>query len=161
MNHWQKVIVLSAGLALAVPISTWASGADAGSSTPGGPGAYQQAPQEMAPATQPPGAATGNDMGSASNHVTPASLLHKQVKTAKGDKVGTVEKVAIQKSDHQVVSVVKTDGVLGIGSKRIAVPVSELRMDSDGTLALADGITENQLKKNMPYRPSQYRIISS
>jgi hypothetical protein len=61
-------------------------------------------------------------------------LSGKSVVTATGDEIGKIEEVGYSATHQERVAVIQAGGFLGVGEKRIAVPLSELQMGTDDSV---------------------------
>jgi hypothetical protein len=62
-------------------------------------------------------------------------LSGKSVVTATGDEIGEIDEVGYSATHQERVAVIEAGGFLGVGKKRIAVPLSELQMGTDDSVA--------------------------
>jgi hypothetical protein len=100
----------------------------------------------------PSGAAPGaGGAGSSSDTMSspPADVVGKDIKDAKGDDVGEIEKV---EGDTVIVGV---GGFLGLGERKVALPWKELTMSGTGEEAkITTSMTKDQLKALPEYKES-------
>jgi sporulation protein YlmC with PRC-barrel domain len=61
-------------------------------------------------------------------------LSGKSVVTATGEEIGEIDEVGYSATHQQRVAVIEAGGILGVGKKRIAVPLSELQMGTDDSV---------------------------
>jgi sporulation protein YlmC with PRC-barrel domain len=82
-------------------------------------------------------------------------VLGAGVVTAAGEEVGEIEDVVLDQNGgyHAVLSV---GGFLGIGEKKIGVPLDELQLRGDQVYLMA-AATEEQLEQMPEYDEQQYR----
>jgi sporulation protein YlmC with PRC-barrel domain len=59
-------------------------------------------------------------------------LSGKSVVTAEGEEIGEIDEVGYSSTHQERVAVIEAGGFLGVGEKRIAVPLSELQIGTDG-----------------------------
>lgn len=105
--------------------------------------ATAQKPAQPAVGTSPPSAtaaesAAPGTLGVATlkleNGWRASHLIGSTVYNAQNEEVGTVDDLILTQQDKVVVAIISVGGFLGIGSKLVAVPYSELRLDHDRTL---------------------------
>lgn len=70
---------------------------------------------------------SGEDMAD----LTADKLSGKSVVTDTGEEIGQIDQVGYSATHQERVAVVEAGGFLGVGEKRIAIPLSELEMGSD------------------------------
>lgn len=58
-------------------------------------------------------------------------LSGKSVVTAEGEEIGEIDEVGYSSTHQERVAVIEAGGFLGVGEKRIAVPLSELKIGTD------------------------------
>jgi sporulation protein YlmC with PRC-barrel domain len=61
-------------------------------------------------------------------------LIGKSVVTVTGEEVGEIDEVGYSATHQERVAVIEAGGFLGVGEKRIAVPLSELEISEDGNV---------------------------
>lgn len=66
--------------------------------------------------------------------MTADKLSGKSVVTTTGEEIGQIDQVGYSATHQERVAVVEAGGFLGVGEKRVAVPLSELKMGSDGNV---------------------------
>jgi putative membrane protein len=81
--------------------------------------------------------------------MTADQLIGQSVVNNKGDKVGKIEDIVLDK-DKAVLAVLSVGGFLGIGDKDVAVPFDQLQPGENKTILLS-GATEDQLKSMPAY----------
>jgi hypothetical protein len=135
--------------ALSAGMITLAGAAFAQTSSPGTGGSSgsgdttQQSPSGAAPG------ATGTGSSSDTMSSPPADVVGKDIKDAKGDDIGEIEKV---EGDTVIVGV---GGFLGIGERKVALPWKELTMSGTGEEAkITTSMTKDQLKTLPEYKDS-------
>jgi sporulation protein YlmC with PRC-barrel domain len=62
-------------------------------------------------------------------------LSGKSVVTADGEEIGEIDEVGYSSTHQERVAVVEAGGFLGVGEKRIAIPLSDLKLGTDDNLA--------------------------
>lgn len=72
----------------------------------------------------------GDDMAD----MTAAQLKGKSVVTSTGEEIGEIDDVGYSATHQERVAVIEAGGFLGVGEKRIAVPLSELEPGSDDSV---------------------------
>lgn len=73
-------------------------------------------------------------------------LVGKDVVDSKGDSIGSVENMLISDPDNVQYAIISVGGFLGIGDKLVAVPVTNLQMNTDQDNVMLKNITEEDLK---------------
>jgi sporulation protein YlmC with PRC-barrel domain len=73
----------------------------------------------------------GEEVGSDTSELTAESLNGKNVVTSTGEEIGSIDEVGYSSTHQERVAVVEAGGFLGVGEKRIAIPVSDLQMGTD------------------------------
>jgi sporulation protein YlmC with PRC-barrel domain len=58
-------------------------------------------------------------------------LSGKSVVTAEGEEIGEIDEVGYSSTHQERVAVIEVGGFLGVGEKRIALPLSELQIGAD------------------------------
>jgi len=136
----------AAALALALPLSAVAQ--QGGKSLPGASPAPAPSPAPME--SQSPSPSGGADAGKSAlkTPLEATDLKGKDVYDAAGKKVGSINDV-IPPSGQARDVVVSVGGILGIGSKKILVPASDIERGNEGRLVIA--MTEEQLDKLPEY----------
>jgi len=66
--------------------------------------------------------------------MTADKLSGKSVVTADGEEIGDIDEVGYSATHQERVAVIEAGGFLGVGEKRVAVPLSELELGSDGNV---------------------------
>lgn len=77
-------------------------------------------------------------------------LLGRDIRNPAGETLGSVEDFVIDPQTGRTHVLVDVGGVLGVGSQRVAVALSEMLVDGEGVLVLDS--TEDQLAARHPYR---------
>lgn len=118
--------------------------------------APQPAPTPVAPTTPPaqpalPGVvATTNNPNLAvaaiklESGTRASKIIGAAVQNEGGERIGSVDELILSREDKIVMAIVSVGGFLGLGSKLVAVPWSQLRMDGDHLVmpgATKDGLT--------------------
>jgi sporulation protein YlmC with PRC-barrel domain len=73
---------------------------------------------------------SGTDMAD----MTADQLSGKSVVTTTGEEIGQIDQVGYSATHQERVAVIEAGGFLGVGQKRVAVPLSELEMGDDGNV---------------------------
>ncbi|MEX2124180.1 MAG: PRC-barrel domain-containing protein [Woeseia sp.] len=85
--------------------------------------------------TDPQTASThGEEMGTDLSAMTSEELNGKSVITTEGDEIGAIDETGYSSTHQERVATVEVGGFLGVGEKRIAIPLSELSMGDDDTV---------------------------
>jgi putative membrane protein len=120
--------------------------------------------QEQQPATAMPGqqqqaAATQGQQQQAAPQpgqaVSMENVLGSEVVNTKGEDVAEIEDVVMDQSGKQY-AVLSVGGFLGIGEKKVAIPLDELQLGKDKAY-LMTAETEDQLKQMPEYDENQYQ----
>lgn len=67
-------------------------------------------------------------------NMTADKLSGKSVVTETGEEIGEIDQVGYSATHQERVAVIEAGGFLGVGEKRVAVPLSELELGSDGNV---------------------------
>ena len=112
----------------------------------------------MGTETQPGigGAQTGMSAGQG---ITADQLEDKKVVNNTGEEIGEVEKIVRSKDDNKLHAVVEVGGVLGMGEKEVAMPLSELSMQNDQLMS-AQATSREQIESKSEYKEDQYEELS-
>jgi sporulation protein YlmC with PRC-barrel domain len=62
-------------------------------------------------------------------------LAGKSVVTSTGEEIGEIDEVGYSATHQERVAVIEAGGFLGVGAKRIAIPLSELQMGTDDNVS--------------------------
>jgi sporulation protein YlmC with PRC-barrel domain len=65
------------------------------------------------------------------SEISADKLSGKSVVTAEGEEIGEIDEVGYSSTHQERVAVIEAGGFLGVGEKRIAVPLSELQIGTD------------------------------
>lgn len=133
MERKQLVVALAAvaGLALGAP------GLAGAEQHTGGSADGMQSEQSQA-------AASGSPIAQAVADMKVSDLKDKTLVNANGEEIGTIENV-VSDGDGQLHAVVSVGGILGIGDKKVAIPVAQIDQ-KDGNLLTDSPITADELK---------------
>jgi hypothetical protein len=73
-------------------------------------------------------------------------LSGKSVMSADGEEIGEIDAIGYSSTHQERVAVIEAGGFLGVGEKRIAVPLSELELGTDDSVktTLSRDAIENQ-----------------
>jgi sporulation protein YlmC with PRC-barrel domain len=124
-------------------------GALAQMGTPGGGGgSTTDRPSEMTPSTSPGEKTTpkSSTMLGGSKEVYTSDLIGATVKNPEGESLGSIKELVLDSQEAKIKNaVVSMGGLLGIGSKNVAIPWNELTLQSDGkAVVIAMGKEELQ-----------------
>ncbi|MGH8168746.1 MAG: PRC-barrel domain-containing protein, partial [Woeseiaceae bacterium] len=75
----------------------------------------------------------GEEAGTDLSGMTAQELSGKSVVTATGDEIGEIGEIGYSATHQERVATVEVGGFLGVGEKRIAIPLSELEPGEDDT----------------------------
>lgn len=73
----------------------------------------------------------GDEIGKDMSEMSADKLSGKSVMTSTGEEIGEIDEVGYSATHQERVAVIEAGGFLGVGQKRIAVPLSELQMGTD------------------------------
>ncbi|MPY70752.1 MAG: hypothetical protein GEU92_11760 [Alphaproteobacteria bacterium] len=133
--------------ALSVGMMALAGAAFAQTSAPSPGGSSGDTTQQSPSGTAPGASGAGAPSGTMSS--PPADVVGKDIKDAKGDDIGEIEKV---EGDTVIVGV---GGFLGLGQRKVALPWKELTMSGAGDDAtITTSMTKDQLKTLPEYKES-------
>lgn len=88
-----------------------------------------------AEASVPAGTITTTQIPSEFRTMRTEELVGKTVYNSAGEKVGNVEEIVVNRNTRTTAAVVGVGGFLGVGEKRIVVPLDRMRMQGDRMLA--------------------------
>jgi sporulation protein YlmC with PRC-barrel domain len=111
------------------------------------------APVTAAPETNPASGALILGTDPLLSALTPQNLEQMEVIDVSGEKIGKVEDVVRSREDGLIYVVVRSGGILGIGTKAIPVPLESLRVQGD---ALRIATTADDLRSRPEYEEDQY-----
>lgn len=123
-----------------------------------GPALAQTTAPSAPPATTAPPAATTREApagaattgaASAFARMKASDLIGKAVYDTSGDRVGEIDDVVINKQNKATAAVLGVGGFLGIGEKKVAVPMNQLAMQGDRIVA--SGLTKDSLERMAKY----------
>jgi sporulation protein YlmC with PRC-barrel domain len=83
-----------------------------------------------------------------------SELIGEDVYSANDERIGEVDDVVVSKSGKQPMAVIGVGGFLGIGEKKAAVPVDQLKVQGDKIVA--SGLTKESLKAQAEYKSAEY-----
>jgi len=130
---------LSAGMITLAGAAFAQTSSPGSSDSPSGSGTMEQAPS----GTTSPGASSDT------MSPPPADVVGKDIKDAKGEDIGEIEKV---EGDTVIVGV---GGFLGLGERKVALPWNQLTMTGTGEDAMiTTSMTKDQLKALPEYKES-------
>jgi hypothetical protein len=92
---------------------------------------------------------------SATVNINPGDYVGKNVISAKGETIGTIDKLVVKNEGQGTYAVVGVGGFYGIGEKDAAIPISELNHQGVNW-SLSNGITEESLKSGMAYDKADF-----
>ena len=86
----------------------------------------------------------------------PASeVIGTEVVNAEGDQVAEIVDLVKEQGQGEVMAVLSVGGFLGVGDKRVVVPLGELDVAPDNQI-IAAGMTEEDVKAMPAYDEAQY-----
>jgi putative membrane protein len=121
--------------------------------------ATQQPEQPAATETEEPAVAPEQQQAATQpgQVVSIEEVLGASVVNAEGDEVAEIEDVVLGEGD-QYYAILSVGGFLGIGDKKVAVPLDQLQLGEDEAY-LMSGETEEQLEQMPEYDEEQYRPL--
>jgi Ca2+-binding EF-hand superfamily protein len=138
-----KRMQLSLALVLAAPAWLVAGYAVAQES----PQTQQQMPQQQ----------MQDQSGSQMMNMTAGEVAKLELKNDQGQEIGDIDKIVKSKTDGKLNAVVAVGGFLGLGEKKVAVPLDQLSYQQ-GEL-VAQGMTKDQLEQQQAYDDQQYDVV--
>ncbi len=171
MRSKHLVITTAAILGLSTPFMGWTAqtqsepqsspGTESGMTPQGGMPSQNSTPlnpaekQSTAP-SEGSQTNTGTESGLGHGAVYPNQYVDKDVINKKGDKIGEVHKLVINNQTKGVEAVIGVGGLLGVGEKKVALPIEDLQPSSD-KVVLNTIQTEDELKQATPYNNTEFR----
>lgn len=77
--------------------------------------------------------------------ITAEEMTGMDVVNARGNQLGDIESLAVSTQDNRTMAIIAHGGFLGLGEKRVAIPLDELTMVGDDQL-LVRGLTDDQIR---------------
>lgn len=90
-------------------------------------------------------------------NMTAGQVADMKLKNDEGKKIGDIEEIVQNKTDGKLNAVVSVGGFLGLGKKRVAIPLDQLRLQQ-GEL-VAQGMTKEQLEQQQAYKDQDYEVV--
>ena len=87
------------------------------------------------------------------------ALIGKKLVDSTGRKVGEIDDIAMQNQSQSLHAVVGVGGFIGIGEKKVAIPLTEIQQHSGSEEGYATRHTEDELKAMPEFSENQYRSI--
>jgi sporulation protein YlmC with PRC-barrel domain len=87
------------------------------------------------------------------------ALIGKKVVDKDGRKVGEIDDLVRDSKDQKIAAVIGVGGFLGIGEKKVAVPLADLQRATNADDAFVIGRTEDELKAMPKYADDQYQRL--
>ncbi len=159
------LLAITAAFALSVPLMAWSdqaqseshysSGTESGTATQGG--VQSQKPASGTPLVGPSAAGRASDTEAARSQsaINPEQYLHKDVVNTNGENVGQVDTLVTYDRTGSIEAVIDVGGFMGIGAKKIVVPLDQLQLKAD-KVVLNASLTKDQLKQGTPYNRSEF-----
>jgi sporulation protein YlmC with PRC-barrel domain len=117
--------------------------------------AQTSSPSTTRPSTSAPSASPAKKaMPSDIKAMKASELIGEDVYSATDERIGEVDDVVVSKSGKQPMAVIGVGGFLGIGEKKAAVPVDQLKVQGDKIVA--SGLTKDSLKAQAEYKSAEY-----
>lgn len=111
-------------------------------------------------ATRPPAAAmdreapAGAAVPSSFGGVKAGDLIGKDVYNGNGDRIGEIDDIILNRSSKATAAVVGVGGFLGVGERKVALPMNQLAMKGDRVVA-ATSMTKDDLERMAEYQERQ------
>jgi hypothetical protein len=83
-----------------------------------------------------------------------SDLVGKNVYSAADEKIGDIDAIVTSKTSKEPMAVIGVGGFLGIGEKKAAVPIDQLKVQGDKIVA--SGLTKDSLKAQAEYKSDEY-----
>lgn len=146
-----RKLFLSTALATAVALSGAAFAQTNGSTkTPSGTtGTMNHTTQPSGTTTSTRAAPSGSAM--TSGEMSAKDLIGTNVKNNQGDTVGEVEDLLVDKDGRVTHAILSVGGFLGVGDKRVEVPLDEMQIQANGK-QITYNVTKDQLKQQPEYK---------
>lgn len=151
MNSIYRKSLIAGAISVFVATPVWAGGDKAEKA----PEAGTSSQQMNQPGRTGAAAGTGASTAAATQlqNMTPRELEGKDVVGQTGKEIGSVKEVVRSRDERNIQVVISVGGVLGMGDKKVAVPLDQLSYQ-DGKLRI--GATEDELKAKPEYQSEQY-----
>ncbi len=85
-------------------------------------------------------------------------LAGRDVKNLRGEDVGEIDELVINRTSNEVYAVISVGGFMGIGDKDVAIPLKDLTVGSDDAVLMSQK-SEEQLKNMPAYNPSSFKAL--
>jgi sporulation protein YlmC with PRC-barrel domain len=112
----------------------------------------QRGPAATAPSGSSSTTAPRNQLPSDISAMKAGDLVGKSVYDDKGDRIGEVDDVVMNKSNKQAAAVIGVGGFLGIGERKAAVPLNQLKVQDNKIVGT--GLTKDSVKSMAEYKDS-------
>jgi sporulation protein YlmC with PRC-barrel domain len=87
-----------------------------------------------------------------------SELVGKNVYTSTDEKIGDIDELVVSKTgSKEPMAVIGVGGFLGIGEKKAAVPLDQLKVQGDKIVAT--GVTKDSLKQHADYKAADYEKV--
>lgn len=86
-------------------------------------------------------------------------LLRKTVVTVDGDEIGVIEAVGYSATYGEAVAVVDVDAFIGIGEKKIAIPLSQLQADEPSANSVMTMYTRDSIEAEEAFDEADFTAI--
>jgi sporulation protein YlmC with PRC-barrel domain len=98
-------------------------------------------------ATAPSGTVTTTQIPSAFRTMRGEDLIGKSVYNSSGERVGEIDDIVVNRNSRATAAVVGVGGFIGIGEKKVVVPLDDMRLQGDRIIApnlTKDGVSRMQ-----------------
>lgn len=134
MTHTRPLAAMTFAMALlAVPAAAQQAGAPTPAPASGNPG--------LVPASGNPNLAVASVKLESGTRV--GKIIGMSVYTDGNEKIGAVDDVILTEGDKATVAIVSIGGIMGLGSKLVAMPFNDLKRDADKVVI--SGVTKDSL----------------
>jgi sporulation protein YlmC with PRC-barrel domain len=86
-----------------------------------------------------------------------SELIGMRVRTPSGERIGAIEDLVVSSSHAVSAAVVSVGGVLGVGAKRVELPLERLALDRDASIVVS--MTREDLDALPPYSTQAYSLV--
>jgi sporulation protein YlmC with PRC-barrel domain len=83
-----------------------------------------------------------------------SEVIGKNVYSSTEERIGEIDDIVVSKSGGSPMAVIGVGGFLGIGEKKAAVPIDQLKVQGDKIVAA--GLTKDSLKAQAEYKSAEY-----
>jgi sporulation protein YlmC with PRC-barrel domain len=143
----RRLLIVLAALGIFLGTPAWVNAAQESMQSESGAMQTQSSAQQMGTQQQNP-----------LMNMQAKQIQGKPVVNAQGEKLGNVSKIAQNKTDKSIAAVISIGGFLGMGAKKIAVPIDQLQLQ-ENKLVWNKSITKEQLKQQPEFQQAQFSNV--